>query len=292
MVHKIPDYALKKWKMTCQKFYKKWLGLPITAESSTLYRSKKHFGLAFKDIAEVSKQLQVAKLHIIKYSKDLRLQRLYDFTLNDHKLNLNMCSSLRKFIPASNRQLPPILILENAERQLLFQRIKGNTQCSSAGLRVNTSITSTLNATAAHRKQITSILKTNNKEEILKEVFAKQHDIQTPWLELFDKAMREDLTWNRMLTGYSASLLKFLLNFQSNTLPSPDNLNHWKCYTSARCGLCGKEKATIAHIMNFCPWVRQQNFKGLQDRYTWRHNDVLIFLINNLFNFTKTHSTS
>ena len=112
--------------------------------------------------------------------------------------------------------------------------------------------------------------------------------MQTPWLELIDKAMAEDITWNKMLYGYSANLLKFILNFRANTLPSPANLSRWKLYQTARCGLCNMEKATISHIMNSCPWVRQQNYDGLEDRYTWRHNGVLITLVNFLANIIST----
>ena len=114
----------------------------------------------------------------------------------------------------------------------------------------------------------------------MQSVFSKSHILQTSWLPIFDKVMAEDLSWQRILYNFSTQLLKFLLNLRSNTLPSPDNLVRWSCNVHARCGLCNKRKATLAHLMNFCPWVRSQNKLGKQDRYTWRHNSVLCVLIN------------
>ena len=39
--------------------------------------------------------------------------------------------------------------------------------------------------------------------------------------------------------------------------------------------------------MNFCPWVRQQNANGKEDRYTWRHNGILSVLINHIAKYIK-----
>ena len=103
--------------------------------------------------------------------------------------------------------------------------------------------------------------------------------------------MAEDLTWQRILHGYSSRLLKFIINFRSSTLPSPGNLSRWGKGANHSCGLCNEEKATISHTMNFCPWVRKQSKIGVEDRYTWRHNCVLSVLINHIAAAIKRRQT-
>ena len=89
--------------------------------------------------------------------------------------------------------------------------------------------------------------------------------------------MEKSVGWGKMMTSYSARLLKFVLNARLNTLPSPDNLNRWnkKMAAEFKYGLCPRASVSAAHILAGCPYVlRHENKKGL-DRYTWRHNSVL-----------------
>ena len=39
--------------------------------------------------------------------------------------------------------------------------------------------------------------------------------------------MTKDLTWNKLLYGYTDKLLKFVINANLLTLPSPDNIKRW-----------------------------------------------------------------
>ena len=48
--------------------------------------------------------------------------------------------------------------------------------------------------------------------------------------------MKKDLSWKAILYDYSQRLLKFLINAQSNTLPSPDNLKRWSLNKNILCG--------------------------------------------------------
>ena len=93
----------------------------------------------------------------------------------------------------------------------------------------------------------------------------------------------DDLTWKKVLTQYSDRLLSFVLNSQLNTLPTPNNLRLWGCAKNLSCGLCGKsDSVTFGHIMGGCPWVLNVENKTTpsEDRYTWRHNNVLRVLCN------------
>jgi zinc-binding in reverse transcriptase len=70
-----------------------------------------------------------------------------------------------------------------------------------------------------------------------------------------------------------------VLNSQTNTLPTPDNLRRWKLKRNELCGLCGQQEVTLSHILAGCPWVRnvENKLKG-EDRYKWRHNNVLLLI--------------
>ena len=106
------------------------------------------------------------------------------------------------------------------------------------------------------------------------------YQMQANWLSWgLDKVMEKDLTWNTILYQYSQRLLKFVLNMQANTLPTPDNLRRWNINRDAVCGLCGDKQVTSSHVLAGCPWVRgAENGLEREDRYTWRHNNVLLLL--------------
>ena len=86
-----------------------------------------------------------------------------------------------------------------------------------------------------------------------------------------------------LFRSYSDRLLSFVLNSQLNTLPTPNNLRLWGSAKNLSCGLCGKsDSVTFGHIMGGCPWVLNVENKTSpnEDRYTWRHNNVLRVLCN------------
>jgi hypothetical protein len=108
--------------------------------------------------------------------------------------------------------------------------------------------------------------------------------MQNDWLSWgLSDMMRKDLTWNKLLTGYSEKLLKFVLNANLLTLASPDNLKRWKVNSDACCGLCTRPNATLAYILTGCPWVlKVENKFTREDRNTWRHNCVLLYFANQI----------
>ena len=73
-----------------------------------------------------------------------------------------------------------------------------------------------------------------------------------------------------MIYELSESVLSFRINAISKALPSPANLHRWGFKSEGKCALCNKRRATAAHILNNCPIALYQ------DRYTWRHDNVLI----------------
>ena len=105
------------------------MGLAIPTEKSVLYRSREHFGLQFKDVRQLSRQLQVVKCLILKYSKDPSGRQLYKYMLKRSKAFRKFPTSLRKPPRTLKRihQLPAPLDMEQAERNLKFSLVKGST---------------------------------------------------------------------------------------------------------------------------------------------------------------------
>jgi len=111
-------------------------------------------------------------------------------------------------------------------------------------------------------------------------VILHQYELQASWLSWgLNEMMKSDFGWNTLLYDYSDRLLKFVVNSQTNTLPTPDNLRRWGLKRNVACGLCGKKEVTLSHVLGGCDWVREtENKFPREDRYTWRHNNVLHML--------------
>ena len=82
MVQDFPATTIEKWHGYIHKKYRSWMGLAKCTEPSILYRSNSNFGLNFKDLIQMDKQLRLIKWHIVKYSKDLQMRLLYQYRLD------------------------------------------------------------------------------------------------------------------------------------------------------------------------------------------------------------------
>ncbi len=104
----------------------------------------------------------------------------------------------------------------------------------------------------SERRQILDLLKKAKEHDRLTKLHG--YEMQSSWMVWgLDKAMQRDLSWQKVLYQMSAPLLKFYLNAQLNTLPSPDNLSRWGQGSEFRCTLCGRVSATLSHILAGCP---------------------------------------
>ena len=83
-------------------------------------------------------------------------------------------------------------------------------------------------------------------------------------------------TWNKLMTVFHPGQLSFLLRASSDTLPTAVNLRHWHIQCGAKCTLCDSNRPTTANILGGCPVALSQQ------RYTYRHNQVLFTLVSQL----------
>ena len=111
-------------------------------------------------------------------------------------------------------------------------------------------------------------------------VFLEKYQLQNSWLKWgLSDMMTKDLTWNKILTGYSDKLLKFVLNSNLQTMATPDNQ---AVEYPERCLLWPVHAVQRWIIPHLC-WVpvgsvKVENKLPREDRNTWRHNCVLLEL--------------
>ena len=85
------------------------------------------------------------------------------------------------------------------------------------------------------------------------------------------------ITWRSFLWDLPKGVLKFALNAGINTLPTCDNLKRWGKRVNDRCPLCGNTQ-TLLHVLSNCGTALDQG------RYTWRHDSVLLSIIESIRN--------
>ena len=81
-----------------------------------------------------------------------------------------------------------------------------------------------------------------------------------------------DLIWKSYIFDLKAGTMKFLLNASIDTLPTAANLKRWKKSLSDKCKLC-KNRQTTNHCLNICKVALDTG------RFTWRHNNVVNYIV-------------
>ena len=201
MVQDFPVLELKKWQALIHRYFRRWVGLAKCAEPSVLYRSNENFGLNFKDLCQLEKQLRVIKWQILKYSTDTQMRQLYQYRLDLDR---------RGHIGRGNRT-SPCLTLETLESSQSLSRLANYSQRGRQGLGFRRCFRK-----VKSRAEIIELMKREAEEKRL--VVLHQYELQASWLSWgLHQMMRNDLSWNSLLYDYTDRLLKFVLNAQTNT---------------------------------------------------------------------------
>ena len=244
------------------------MGLAHSAEQGLLYRSNSKFGLAFKHIGSLHKQMQVTKWHLMKHSRDPIARAIFN-----RRVHLDQQGHI-----GTGRTFSPSLEVQRLEGLVKLERFtgEGNVSNNGTGLGFIKRKKHVVQTAGDSRKRMAEIAKLESEDKRI--AIAFQYEMQTSWLKYgLTNYMEKDLTWQKLLYSYSEALTRFCLNVRTNTLPSPDNLRRWGKAKNICCGLCGLAAATLNHILAGCPWVRnRENNRTQEDRFTWRHSCVLL----------------
>ena len=86
-----------------------------------------------------------------------------------------------------------------------------------------------------------------------------------------------DPEWKSFIYNLKKGTMKFILNATINTLPTQNNLKRWNKTFSDKCILCKNRDSTL-HCLNGCKVMLDQQ------RYTWRHDNILKYVTDNITN--------
>ena len=171
------------WRDHIPRKFRRWVGLAKCAEPSVLYRSNEHFGLNFKDLVQMEKQLRVIKWHIIKYSKDSQMQQLDNYCL---------ALDRDRHIGRGNRT-SPCLTLEELEKSRALERFVGYGQQGHQGLGYRCKYRK-----VDSRTDIINRMKKEAEEKRL--IILHQYELQASWLSWgLNEMMKLDVGWNSLL---------------------------------------------------------------------------------------------
>ena len=124
------------------------------------------------------------------------------------------------------------------------------------------------------------------KTSVKKKVYSDLHQEQKKHLDTlikqgdylkFAEQEKLDPSWNSILYNLPKGTMKFILNSITNTLPTQDNLKLWGETFSDKCHLCKNRDSTL-HCLNRCKVSLNQG------RYTWRHDNILKYIVNSVEN--------
>ena len=260
MIYDLPLSFGGELKALATSYLKRWLGVTKTISESVLYRSKDHFGLGLTNLITHLKKMQVCRMHMLKYSQDDTSRKLYKHMSERDKPPVNKLG-----IPSKSKVWKPTNALEKAERDFYLDSFALDRKQQAV---VNKS------AVKMSRHNVLKRVEKDDEETRLTRCYS--YAIQGDWLN-FDAVVKADLSWNSLIYSIPQELLKFHLNSTHNVLPTSDNIRRWgKTNVDLKCCLCGYSKPTLKHVLNGCPMALKQG------RYTWRHDSILLRLVEEL----------
>jgi hypothetical protein len=269
-IYDFPITFVNQLEAACTRHAKRWLGLTKTAPPDLLYVAHNRHGFQLHAISTLFRRLQVGRLHLMKHSADPEMRQQFD----------------REQQRPRSRVLAwdPFDMLELHEATVLNQLHENEQSSRRHGIGFRPAGHAPPPETpAAVRKLIGK--ETNKAADVLRMQHLQSLVMQGKWAN-WKLVLPADYSWRRLLhSGISNALLKFAVNAQSRSLPTPDNLRRWHkapadglpCKLLGANGQpCGKPYPTLEHILAGCEAALHQG------RVTWRHDSVLLALKQHL----------
>ena len=94
------------------------------------------------------------------------------------------------------------------------------------------------------------------KEDMLKvrKEIIEEREMQGQIIRSILEEKESEMEWFKYVEGIPSSLLKFGVNYITNTLPSQDNHRRWFKAVDQKCELCNQADAIVTQILSFCPY--------------------------------------
>ena len=219
---------------------------------------KKDKGLGVINLEHFYENLGIVREHLLKYSGDPVIVRLAARRLARAKADRH-----RKW------HAPMALVV--AERGLALDAMTAAGQTTRAGIGFGLQRRGQMPAagTKAHRERVTAWHKERLVEEQRRQLGELQ--MQADWVQ-WKGVMSRDLSWTSIVYRLRQSEVKFLLQGMARVAPTPDHLWRMGYLDDDRCPLCARPHCDLLHVLSYCKVALEQN------RYRWRHNEVLRIL--------------
>ncbi|XDV11573.1 hypothetical protein PO909_000474, partial [Leuciscus waleckii] len=188
-----------------------------------------------------------------------------------YEVTLSHASRLERL--ATGRKWKPSAAVAAAKAALRHRDIVGHVQHGRGGLGLEAATPTWQKATPTERRHMV-VEEVRHQEEAARCAKAVSQAQQGRWMK-WDGVERRKITWSEMW-GMEANRLSFIIRATYDVLPSPTNLHLWYGEDPA-CPQCAAP-ATLKHILVGCKTSLTQG------RYTWRHNQVLRCLADELEN--------
>jgi hypothetical protein len=91
----------------------------------------------------------------------------------------------------------------------------------------------------------------------------------------FSNLEQVDPEWKGLIYNMKKGTMQFLLNSLIHTLPTQNNLKLWNKTFSDSCKICKNRDSTL-HCLNGCKTMLDQG------RYTWRHDNIVRYITDNI----------
>ena len=244
MMYEVGASRVEKIEQKCSVYIRKWLRLPKHLNNTAIYGKKQQLALPIPSIFEEFKAGKVRTVLMLRYSKD-----------NEIRDDPPEVRTYRKWNAEKE--------VDHAISSLKHQDVVGATQTGRGGF--GTTSFKPFGMCKEKEKRDAVIREVRRTEQGKRHLHLVQCSQQGQCLGWEDRVIERKLKWNE-IWEWEPARLSFLLKATYDMLPTPANLVRWKISEDDKCK-CGK-KGTLRHILSACPM-------GLNERYTWRHNQVL-----------------
>ena len=248
-VHEITSTDLKKLDNLTNKYLRKWTGMPPCATNAILHMRT---GLEIKSISELYEEA-----HCVNHART----RLLGDSLVNHaltsKVNREANQTRKKSVAVTAETIYEQALRMNTvggDRPTFGDRWEREESDFNESIKDHVKTSCKIRSEREHIDHVNTLVK------------------QGDMLKL-SESEKGDAVWKSFIFDMKKGIMKFCLNSITNTLPTGDNLLQWGKSTSDKCKLC-KCRETTCHILNNC----QVNLD--QGRYTWRHDNVINYILN------------
>ena len=291
----VPSFVKTQLQPIQTRWYKRWFGYPLRANTTIFYRSRANHGLQLKQATQFHIENRLIRRHILSTSNDPQVRAIHQH-VNDEQ------SARHK---SGTNEFKDCVLLNELLEQAKFEKRRGPLKLGKSGLgfgnscvidmhgkvsssRCKSGPTGSLSANATNRIERETILRIFREEKEREMVVGVITNLQHfgEWVK-WNSALQIDTSWHNLLSRFTDQQLRFRMCATEDVLPTESVLNCWNLTdTGGMCPLGCKANGSLRHILCGCR-LDEGNVKGKQSRITWRHDSILLAICRAVMSVSK-----